>query len=368
MSRTNLPPPEHLCNICSSSCVTECVKCETCDEYVHPHCAKLPAYALVNWFTTRHKYKCEPCVRSSLDIEEYDSKYAFVIHLLNNTEEKTVNNNISECEGSISEQPTQEHSDTLISTQKESDSVNCELQKTLTESNGSQPHPPPQPHSNPNPNLPNNKSYNNSTRKAQLCRFYKTHSCKHGRAGKNCDYAHPKVCYKYRHYGRDLKRGCTSQTCNHYHPTICKNSEKDRLCLHLKFKFHLKGTRRNQPHTPTTPTTILGKPSRPYPPPHTHTHSRTVYNQSSNQATNQYHTYTHAIHGRPTNQSTNQYHHKDDSHIDHNFLYLDLLEMKSQLAQLMRLFQMQENWNLVIQRQHHPGPLPNMTLPPPVLH
>lgn len=361
MSRTNLPPPEHLCKICSSICVTECIKCETCDEYIHPHCSKLPAYALVNWFTTRHKYKCEPCVRSSLDTGEYDRKYAFVTNLLlNNTKEIAVNNDISDCEGSISEQPTQENSDTLINTQKESESVNCELQKTLVDSNKSQPH------SNPNPNLPNNKSNNNSTRKAQICRFYKTHSCKHGRAGKNCGYAHPRVCYKYRHYGRDIKRGCISQTCNHYHPTICKNSEKDRLCLHLECPYlHLKGTKRYQPHTPTPPTTI---PSRPYP---THTHSHTVYNQPTNRTTNPYHTHTHAIHRHPTNQNTNQYHHKDDSHdphVDQNFLYSDLLEMKSQLAQLMRIFQIQENQNLVTQRQHHPVPLPNMTHPPQILH
>ncbi|KAK3861087.1 hypothetical protein Pcinc_032914 [Petrolisthes cinctipes] len=73
------PPFDPVPDVCACA---ECIKCETCDKYLHPNCSKLPAYALVNWFTTRHKYKCELCVRTSMNEEDYDRKFAFVSNLL----------------------------------------------------------------------------------------------------------------------------------------------------------------------------------------------------------------------------------------------------------------------------------------------
>lgn len=374
MSRTNLPPPEQFCVICSKLCVLECIKCETCDKYLHPKCSELPTYALVNWFTTRHKYKCEPCVRTSLDDKEYDRKYAFVANLLiSDVGEAMVNENNSDHESSVSEQSVQAvvtaASDNLqkkiIEKEYRSDQERGGFEQSprAVSIDSNKPNPLVNPPllsttstSNNNNNITNNNITNsvrnsNNNKKTQICKFYKTHSCKYGRSGKKCNYAHPKVCYKYRIYGRDTKKGCTSQTCTHYHPVICKNSEKDRLCLHLDCPhLHLKGTRRYQPQLPSLPTsthTGTNKPGQPYPPT----------------------THSHATHHQPTNHPTNQYHRDDDlQHINQHFLYLDIQEMKSQLAQLMRLLPIQRDQNLSLQHQQHPVPLPNIAHPPPFLH
>ena len=349
MARINLPPPEQSCGICSKLCVLESIKCDTCNKYIHPNCSKLPAYALVNWFTTRYKYKCEPCVRISMDDEEYDQKYAFVSNLLIND---SGNESNGDHEDSVCEQSSQAKS-TATSDNLQNDIV---IENDIIREQERGDYEQPRKLTSPGPNKPNSRdslallpttttsntnntesSVRNSNKKTQICRFYKTHSCKYGRSGNKCNYAHPKVCYKYRTYGRDTKRGCTSQICTHYHPTICKNSEKDRLCLHLECPYlHLKGTQRYQPESPTSPTsyTSTSKPSRPYP--HTNHH-----------------------------QPTNQYHRNDDLQQKNlHFLYTDIQEMKYQLAQVMRLLPIQRDQN----HQHHPVPLPNMTHPPPFLH
>ena len=317
MARINLPPPEQSCGVCSKPCVLECIKCDTCNKYIHPNCSKLPAYALVNWFTTRYKYKCEPCVRISMDNEEYDQKYAFVSNLLINDSgnESNGGHEDSECE-QLSQAKTIVTPDNL---QSRDSPV---LPPTTTTSNTS------------NTNY-TESSVRNSNKKTQICRFYKTHSCKYGRSGNKCNYAHPKVCYKYRTYGRDRKRGCTSQTCTHYHPTICKNSEKYGLCLYLECPYlHLKGTQRYQSESPTPPTSYTSTSK----PPHLHTNHH---------------------------QPTNQYHCNDDLQQKNlHFLYTDIQEMKYQLAQVMRLLPIQGDQK----HQHHPVPLPNMTHPPPFLH
>lgn len=353
MSRTNLPPPEQSCVICSKPCVLECIKCETCEKYIHPNCSKLPAYALVNWFTTRHKYKCELCVRTSMNGEDYDRKFAFVSHLLlidaGEAIENEGGNNIDQ-EVSVCKQPLQVIINPASENGSEQECSDTE-QPLLTASVDSNKSNPPVNQTLPSiTNASNSKNTYNSVKnsddnkKTNICKFYKTHSCKYGRSGKKCNYAHPKVCYKYKIFGRDTKRGCTSQSCTHYHPVICKHSEKDRLCLYLECPYlHLKGTRRYQPQpsitfTPTPTQADTNIPGGTY---LSTTHSHTCRQLSTNQPTNQY-------------QRNNKSQH---------FLFSDIQEMKAQLAQLMRLLPIQRDQNFSPQHQHHPVPLPNMAHP-----
>ena len=101
-----------------------------------------------------------------------------------------------------------------------------------------------------------------------ICIHYKRGKCRHGLAGTDCKYRHPKQCRKYMAHGdKDKKRGCTlGNKCENFHPRLCKNSIERRECLVPDCRFiHLKGTRRTAtvqqsqdqgvkilPFTPTT--------------------------------------------------------------------------------------------------------------------
>ncbi|KAK3893124.1 hypothetical protein Pcinc_003051 [Petrolisthes cinctipes] len=195
----------------------ECIKCETCDKYLHPNCSKLPAYALVNWFTTRHKYKCELCVRTSMNEEDYDRKFAFVSNLLLVDAGEAMENeseNNSDQDVSVCKQPLQViinaasdnlQNDTIEnenSSEQECSDTEQSLQTASVDPNKSNPPVNPTLPSTTNTSNSNNtynsvKNSADDNKKIKICKFYKTHSCIYGRSGKKCNYAHPKVCYKH---------------------------------------------------------------------------------------------------------------------------------------------------------------------------
>ena len=53
----------------------------------------------------------------------------------------------------------------------------------------------------------------------KVCSFYLNKKCRYGRAGKECKYLHPKLCYSYLNKGSE---GCNKDDCQYYHPKICK--------------------------------------------------------------------------------------------------------------------------------------------------
>ena len=88
----------------------------------------------------------------------------------------------------------------------------------------------------------------------QICSKYKQEKCLHcirgnkSVNGKECEFDHPKRCFKYCSFGA-TKDGCKSgANCEYFRPTICKHSLSRRVCTNKDCTFvHLKGTKRAEP-------------------------------------------------------------------------------------------------------------------------
>ena len=76
----------------------------------------------------------------------------------------------------------------------------------------------------------------------KICSFYIQFRCKHGTWGKNCNYAHPKICREFMKKG---EAGCDqNDKCEYLHPKMCARSLKGDTCSSLKCHLgHIRGTR-----------------------------------------------------------------------------------------------------------------------------
>ena len=96
------------------------------------------------------------------------------------------------------------------------------------------------------PPLPQAQAADNIQRKVAICSFYRKGICKHGSAGKECKFRHPKVCKKLVNHGNRGELGCkVGGKCTMFHPFVCRNSQRYMECLNEHCRFlHIKGTRR----------------------------------------------------------------------------------------------------------------------------
>lgn len=223
-NESDLPPPDTICAVCNDQCMYESLKCQKCKRYVHTDCSNLPAYAIVNFFKSRCQYTCEGCVLKNHG-EHSDRFITQVLSLIENEKEKKMAKykNIA-CGGHDDPEPTESN---------KRDVPNQEQDNSATE-----------------PGARNNiLQHGKASKQSTICFFYKNHKCKFGRSGRDCPYAHPSVCFKYKMNGCDSQRGCKKgDQCNYLHPPICNGSARKRECLNSECKrLHLKGTRRYPP-------------------------------------------------------------------------------------------------------------------------
>ena len=80
----------------------------------------------------------------------------------------------------------------------------------------------------------------------KICGYYKKLACKFGTRGVDCNFAHPKMCFRFLKNGDKADGGCTKgKKCTYYHPPLCRNSVRAKQCAKENCKFaHLKGTKR----------------------------------------------------------------------------------------------------------------------------
>ncbi|KAK3857704.1 hypothetical protein Pcinc_036058 [Petrolisthes cinctipes] len=130
-----------------------------------------------------------------------------------------------------------------------------------------------------------NVQNNDQKKKSKICYHFKNNQCKFGGKGRECPFAHPKLCNRFKMNGRDPVRGCKhGDKCKYLHPPICYGSEKKRECLNLECKrLHLKGTRRYTPKMPTDE-----QQNTNYPPPITGAAIPSPNNQTQSESTNPY--------------------------------------------------------------------------------
>ena len=80
--------------------------------------------------------------------------------------------------------------------------------------------------------------------KSKVCSFYLKGVCRHGKAGKECQFHHPKICFKFKKEGKD---GCQrGKRCQFAHVTFCKRDGcQDKDC---KYGYHLDKKTQNSIH------------------------------------------------------------------------------------------------------------------------
>ena len=215
----NLPPPQTYCSVCKTQCVLECLKCQRCKEFVHTDCSELPVYAIVNFLNTRSQYTCEQCAKQ-LPGNEDDRVFAIVFTLLDKEKALKTENNVEN---------TAEHTTTVNKEQSE-DSVSERRSDQCA------------PNQKDKPTMRKGGDH----RSTKVCFHYKNNRCKFGRRGRDCPYAHPNLCNKYKVNGLDPAKGCKKgDQCAYLHPPICHGSVRRRECFNLECnRLHLKGTRR----------------------------------------------------------------------------------------------------------------------------
>ena len=196
----------------------------------------------MNYLKSRSQYVCENCVKSNQEDEAFAKVLAILEkemelkEALKNSDENTPDNasvNSSHTEDLVAESMAEnsthpvKHQDKPATQQKQEEQKNYSV----------------------NRNEPGNTNQTSKQRKDKVCYFYKNNKCKYGLIGRDCPYAHPRLCYKYKVNGCDPVRGCKKgKNCIFLHPQICFGSERRRECLNMECKrLHLKGTRRYPP-------------------------------------------------------------------------------------------------------------------------
>ena len=85
-------------------------------------------------------------------------------------------------------------------------------------------------------------------KKDQVCPLLIEGKCPHGIGGKQCEYKHKNMCYKYCSFGtKDMHRGGCGfgDNCRYLHPILCQNSVINRTCFSESCtNGHLRYTRR----------------------------------------------------------------------------------------------------------------------------
>ena len=81
-----------------------------------------------------------------------------------------------------------------------------------------------------------------SDRPVIVCNYHKQYRCKFGLIGRECPYAHPKLCFRYKTNRLDPVKGCKKgNKCTYFHPPICYGSNRRRECLNLECKRPFEG-------------------------------------------------------------------------------------------------------------------------------
>ena len=84
---------------------------------------------------------------------------------------------------------------------------------------------------------------NRPEKRTPICKYYARRNCMYGRAGKECNFSHPKVCPAFSKNG-ERRGGCTKgKGCKDFHPKVCYESMEKKQCSRGNCRFyHLNGT------------------------------------------------------------------------------------------------------------------------------
>ena len=262
------------CSTCGLDTDTKfTIQCEECKNWIHYLCSGLPLYLLLCLASTTRKYTCETCTFGKYADPEWTAeasdaidrmrkeKFPQITPSLTNTglsnpqtppplsppclTQDTDMSAISGDDLSISSTPEDMRLSQLPLTplpqSQEFNSGGVETHGLSGDSNVAKP-------------APQTPATDNSQRKVPICFFYRKGICKHGPAGKECKFRHPKVCKKLANHGNKGELGCKlGRKCTMFHPMVCRNSQRRNECLLESCRFlHIKGTRRTAKEPPAS--------------------------------------------------------------------------------------------------------------------
>ena len=196
ITRTMDDEARQTCSSCMGELSDMALKCNKCQRYVHLRCSGMPEYQLARLAVSQVHFVCASCVKSK-DFDDEDHYNA----------EITKTREIIAKEISIIDQLNKDADSSISLSPNEKEADKTQADKT-----------------------PN-------------CRYFLQGNCKHGRAGKNCSYNHPKLCFNFIKRG-DQRGGCKKgQDCAFVHPNMCQSSLQRRKCFKKGcHRYHVRGT------------------------------------------------------------------------------------------------------------------------------
>ena len=216
---TTPPSEDCLCASCMAKLDSGALKCSKCQKFVHVSCSELPKYYLVRLATSGAMYCCVRCCKTEAGEERYEEERQSINELFEREKLLIVPSTNDGHETSSGDVTSFRQ---LISNQE----VNI-----VTETN------------NDATNQAIGVSTDSSASKKGICRYYLQNSCKHGPRGADCQYEHPKICFKFTSNG-NRRGGCKKTDCQFYHPKLCRKAMESRRCDNKYCKFyHVKGTK-----------------------------------------------------------------------------------------------------------------------------
>lgn len=241
------------CGMCQEHCATG-IKCNNCLMWVHYLCTEMPTYALITLKTSNRKFTCQSCTRNNH--ADYESIHKEIVQCKieeQDIKKKSKHNSQDYTEanhtraGLTAQPPTLQINshDSALSQVSENQQVSQTLGDTPEDIDLSQL---PDSHQLTQTHAQKEVQKMSRQKSERICKFYNIGTCRYGRKGTGCNFAHPKVCLKFMKHGHDERVGCKlGRRCKDFHPKICKFSLQKKECTNMECNFlHIKGTRRTK--------------------------------------------------------------------------------------------------------------------------
>ena len=187
---------EQLCLVCGGKLVECAVKCGDCKKAAHLECTELPLYHLVRLASSRTAFACSTCVRGNAKIN-YTDLEAELQHL-----RRVQPSEVTQTESNTSAPPLSQIPSTIDIL---GDHENNEREKSGKTNDASDIV------SDMLQDVRHARSKQGKRQRKAVCQFHKMSSCKHGKAGRDCNYEHPKKCFTYIKFGSNPEKGCREE-------------------------------------------------------------------------------------------------------------------------------------------------------------
>ncbi|KAK4329139.1 hypothetical protein Pmani_000490 [Petrolisthes manimaculis] len=266
------------CGICGESEIMKySIQCDCCKKWMHYHCTHLPIYMINKLRKTAIKFDCVNCCDVDGDWEKEAVEGIEKQKLLLKADKTRTGNEIKHDNAPTPAEnqdiPSANQQEFQLGSTPENIDLNCSLGPTseqvqtpednniltiakpsLPQTSGSistQGESSQTPSNNPRePAAQPTDTAGEQNREKLVCLYYKKGICRHGIAGKECIYSHPKPCRRLMEHGIKGKHGCKRDNkCRWFHPRLCYNSLMHHECFADSCrKFHVKGTRTKRTH------------------------------------------------------------------------------------------------------------------------